>query len=390
MANAFIKPPVIITTILGQLQDELVLPNFVWKDGLGDFSGKYNDTITIRIPQSSIAHTRALRATGAARNMIASDLTETTVDVKLTDVIYSLINLTDEERDLDLRSFGTDVLPRQVRAVSEQLEYGLAQTIINAPYQAGKVKLYDAESTWNAVISASRQLNDAKVPRDGRVLLVGSAVEEALLLDDRFIRYDSAGEAGATRLVEAKIGRIAGYNVVVVDTIPSGAAFLFHPSAFVMVTRAPGKPFTNTVATSVVASENGVQLRWLGDYDSNATTDRSIVDGWAGYKAVVDPDPGFVRAVRLQLKAVASGTAITNQGAVTAANGANHTRPLALVDSNGDDRTQEAEWASGDATKATVNNTTAKGLVTGVATGATAITAIVDGLTTTWSLTVTT
>lgn len=389
MANAFIKPAVIITTILGQLQDELVLPNYVWKDGLGDFGGKYNDTITIRIPQSSIAHTRALRATGADRNMIASDLTETTVDVKLTDVIYSLINLTDEERELDLRSFGTDVLPRQVRAVSEQLEYGLAQTIIGAPYQ--NVKLYAADDTWAAVIGASRQLNDAKVPRDGRILLVGSAVEEALLLDDRFIRYDSAGEAGASRLVEAKIGRIAGYNVVVVDTIPSGAAFLFHPSAFVMVTRSPGKPFTNTVATSVVASENGVQLRWLGDYDSHSTTDRSVVDAWAGYKAVVDPDPGFVRAVRMQLKAVASGTAITNQGAVTAASGANHTRQLALIDSNGDNRTKEAVWASGDATKATIVTTGAtKGLVTGVATGATAITAVVDGLTTTWALTVTT
>jgi len=122
MANAFIKPPVIIASILGQLRHQLVLPNFVWKDGFGDFSGKFNDTITIRIPVDTVAYTRKLRATGAARNMVASDLTEVTVDIKLTDVVYNRIDLTDEERDLDVRSFAVDVLPRQVRGPIRQIE----------------------------------------------------------------------------------------------------------------------------------------------------------------------------------------------------------------------------------------------------------------------------
>src|SRR6476659_2804704 len=169
MANSFVKPTVIINTILGMLQDELVLPHYVWKDGLGDFAGKYNDTITIRIPQPTIAHTRQLRATGAARNMIASDLTETTVDVKLTDVVYNLINLTDEERELDVRSFGVDVLPRQVRAVSAQLEFGIGYTIEQAPYQ--NVNVVAQDGMWNGVIGSRRFLNDQKVPRDGRILL---------------------------------------------------------------------------------------------------------------------------------------------------------------------------------------------------------------------------
>src|SRR5271154_1072235 len=152
MANAFLKPNVIINTILGMLQDELVLPQFIWKDGLGDFSGKYNDTVTIRIPHPTIAHTRQLRAVGAARNMTASDLTETAVDVRLTDVVYNLVNLTDEERELDVRSFGVDVLPRQVRAVAEQLEYGVGFTITQAPYQA--VWNIAADQVWNGVIAA--------------------------------------------------------------------------------------------------------------------------------------------------------------------------------------------------------------------------------------------
>ncbi|WP_099021275.1 P22 phage major capsid protein family protein [Mycolicibacterium palauense] len=382
MANAFVKPNAIINTILGMLQEDLVLPYYVWKDGLGDFAGKHNDTITIRIPQPTIAHTRQLRATGADRLMQVSDLTETTIDVKLTDVVYNLIALTDEERELDVRSFGVDVLPRQVRSVSEQLEFGVADTIKNAPYQ--QILSVADDAIYNGVIRARRQLNDAKVPREGRFLLVGSAVEEALLLDDRFVRYDSAGEPGASRLQTARIGRIANYEVVVVDTIPHGAAFLFHPTAFVMVTRAPGKPFSNVVATSAVASENGVALRWLGDYDSSLTTDRSLVDTWCGYKAVVDPDPGFVRATRLQLAITSAGTDLGNTGAVTAAAGANNTRQLTLIDDHDDDRAWEATWDSSDPTKATVD----AGLVTGVAAGTTTITAVVGGVTKTWELTV--
>lgn len=378
MANAFLKPNVIINTILGMLQDELVLPGFVWKDGLGDFGGKYNDTVTIRIPHPTIAHTRQLRAVGADRNMVASDLTETAVDVKLTDVVYNLINLTDEERELDVRSFGVDVLPRQVRAVSEQIEYGLSYTIENAPYQSVAAVAEDA--IWNGVIQSRRFLNDSKVPRDGRILLVGHAIEEALLLDDRFIRYDSAGQAGANRLIEATIGRLAGYNVVVVDTIPHGSAYLFHPTAYCMVTRAPGAPFTNAVATAATMSENGVALRWLGDYDSRATTDRSLVDTWVGYKAISDPVPGFVRGARIQLKATSADLV----GPSTVAHGS--AAQLALVDNNGDDRALDptVTWTSSDATKATVS----KGQVTGVAAGNATITAVVDGLSKTFAVTV--
>jgi hypothetical protein len=386
MANAFIKPDVVIQTVLGMLQQELVLPQLVWKDGLGDFSGKYNDTITIRIPVPTIAHTRKLRATGADRLLVASDLTETSVDVKLTDVIYNLINLTDEERELDLRSFGIDVLPRQVRAVSEKLEYGISQTIQNAPYQF--VNSIEADGMWGGVVNLRRKLNDAKVPRDGRILIVGSAIEEALLNDERFIRYDSAGDDAVSRLQTARFGQLAQQQVIVVDTIPAGVGYLFHPTAFVMVTRAPGRPFSNNVAVAATGSENGVGLRWLGDYDSSVTTDRSLVDTWAGFKAVVDPEPGFVRAARIQLKAT-DATVGNADVAFTAAAGPLHAAQLTLEDNNGDDRAADTglvTWTSATPAKATVSAT---GVVTAVSAGTSVITATVDGLTKTATVTVT-
>lgn len=303
MANAFIKPNAIVDTVLGMLQGELVLTQLVWKDGLGDFAGKYNDTVTIRIPNPTDANTRVLRGTGAARNLTVSDLTETSVDVKLTDDVYNLVVLTDEEKTLDIFDYAAQVLNRQVDAVARKLEQGLADTITGAPYATTHEAA--ADSIYDAIIHARRQLNDAFVPRQGRVLVIGSAIEEALLLDDRFIRFDSTGDSSNSALREARIGRIAGQDVIVSDYIPHGEAYLFHPTAFAMVTRPPSAPMSGADRVAAVGSANGIALRWLGDYDPSVTSDRSLVDTFVGYKAIVDPLDGdnedMVRAAKIAL-----------------------------------------------------------------------------------------
>lgn len=394
MVHIFEKPKPIINSALAMLQDSLVLPGLVSLNGLGDFSGRLNDTVTIRIEQPTTANQYELRATGSDRNLVMSTLQETVIDVKLTTNVYHAVELIDEQYTLDIETFAQKILARQVRAVAEKLEFGCGNMIKTAPYVQVHTAVGDA--IYDAIVHARRQLNDARVPKQGRRLIVGSAIEEALLLDDRFTRADSAGDGPASMaLREARIGRIAGYDVFTVDTIPAGAAYLFHRDAFVMVSRAPKDPLSNVRTAS--AGVNGLAARWLADYDSSVLQDRSIVNTYVGYEAVIDPEytdtfgtkgDGFVRAARIQLKAATVD--ILNTGTVTAGAGANHTRQVRAIDSNGDDRTWEAEWASSDPTKATVENLTAtKGLVTGVAAGATNITATVDGnVVDTWALTV--
>lgn len=306
MANAFIKPNAIVDTVLGMLQGEMVLTSLVWRDGLGDFAGKYNDTITIRIPQPTDANTRVLRGTGAARNLTVSDLTETSVDVKLTDDVYNLVVLTDEEKTLDIYDYAAQVLSRQVDAVARKLEQGLADTITGAPYATTHSAA--ADSVYDAIIHARRQLNDNFVPRQGRVMVVGSGIEEALLLDDRFLRFDSTGDSANSALREARLGRIAGQDIVVSDYIPANEGYLFHPTAFCMVSRPPSAPMSGADRVSAVGAANGVALRWLGDYDPSVTSDRSLVDTFVGYKAIVDPgnDPAnpntdMLRAAKIEL-----------------------------------------------------------------------------------------
>lgn len=380
MVHFFAKPTAVVDTAIKLLQREIILPQLVWLNGVGDFSGKYNDTINVRVPAAISASRMLWRAgqsghpnSGASRTIQTSDLTEDTFPVTLTHRSYTAVNLTDEQLIMDIHDFASQVLSRQVRAVAEDLENGLASTIVGADYATNNMFINaDSNALWSAIVDGRRKLNDRFVDRTQRRLVVGSAVEAALLKDPTFQRYDSTGETPSA-LRDAVIGRIANMDVVVSDALPHGNAYMFHPTAFIMVSRPPAAP--QGASFTSAASAAGLAVRWLMDYDYSQTTDRSLVDTFVGYKAVADPNSvGFVRGVKIHMKA----TSVTVSGPATVAGSVGAQIQLKATDSNGDDVTSTATWATSDATKATVSSA---GVVTKVANGSTNITAAIDGVT---------
>lgn len=363
MANVFIKPTVIAATALGLLQREIVLPAVVWTNGLGDFAGAFNDTITVRIPARTTARRRTLRGTGGARNITLDTLTENAVAVQLTEDIYSAVPVTDEELTLDIRDFGLQILTPQVRSVVEGLENDLAATIQGASYQTVVTVGTGDGATFDAIIDGRKALNVANVDMNDRVLVVGPGFEAALLKDPQFARFDHAGDSTAFR--DATVGKVAGLNVVTSNALRSGEAYMFHRSAFILATRAPNVPDGAPFGSS--QSAYGLGLRWLRDYDATTLSDRSIVDMFAGYAAVSDPTVGFVRGV--QLKLTVTGITVIPSAAAIVGTG---TKQLQVLDSNGFDVTATCTYVSGTTAKATVNSA---GLVTGVAAGTSLITA---------------
>lgn len=391
MVHIFEKPNRIVETAVKMLQDNLILPGTVWLNPFNsDFSGLYNDTINIRIELPITADKFALRATGADRTLNKKSLEEVVVPVKLDRNIYSAVDITDETWTLDIESFAMKVLARQIRSVAEEIEYDLSNVIQGAPYEQVHLAA-TADGLYDAFVDADTQLDDERIPQ-GRTLIVGSRVYQALRKDDRFTRADSAGDTYASQaLRDAVITRIGGMTIVKCDTINKGAAYVYHPTAFAMVSRAPKQPISNVSHANF--GVNGLAGRWIADYSPEDWADVSVFNTYTGYAVVEDPaydtvfgtkGDGFVRGAYVQLKS--SSVEILNEGGVTASAGANHTRQLRARDSFGDDRTTHATWTSSDPTKATVS---ADGLVTGVAAGSTTITATVDGnVTDTYSLTV--
>ncbi len=296
MPNTFIKPTVIAATALGLLEREIMLPGLVWQNAVGNFSGAYGDTVSLRIPSRTTARTNALRATGSGRQITLDTLTETKIDVTLDKHVYSAIAITDEELTLDIVSFAEQILRPQVRAVAEKLENDIAATMQAVSYKT--TVALNSSTPYNSIVDARKALNDENVDKAGRVLVVGSAIEALLLKDPQFVYVDRSGSDSALR--DAEIGRIAGMPTYTSNSIDPYLAYAFHKSAYITCYRAPRVPEGATFGQSTTYAN--LALRWIRDYDPINVQDRSVVSVFTGNKAVNDgASDKMVRAVKITL-----------------------------------------------------------------------------------------
>lgn len=320
MPNSFIKAERIAAQALGLLEREIVVPALMWRNAGGDFAGAAGDTITIRVPARTTARTRVLRGArptaSEGEGIITMDvLTETSVDVTLDTDVYSAVPITDEELTLDISDFGAQIAEPQIRAIAEGVENAVVAEMTGAPFHPDHVLTFDPANTagdgpYDALVDARVLLNKANVPLADRHLVVGSDWEGILLKSDDLHEVGKSGSDSALR--DATIGRIAGFNSVVVsNAFPSDLAIAFHRTAFVLGMRAPAIPTGATFGAS--RSAFGLSMRWIRDYDFRNVQDRSLFDTYIGTNHVADgpladldadtqvDDPTVVRAVKLTL-----------------------------------------------------------------------------------------
>jgi hypothetical protein len=337
VANSYLKAEKISATAIGLLQREIVLPALVWTNAAGSFKGAAGDTITMRVPARTQARSRTLRgARGTAsegNGIIQMDeLTEHSVDVVLDEAIYSAIPTTDEELTLDISDFAAQILAPQVRAVAEGLENKLADEMVNATYAqtvtiprallAGSASTYASTDTYDVFRGLARVrklMNTANIPQNDRIIVVGADMEEAFLNDPHLNRFDGSGDSGpGSALRDATLGRIAGFNQVVVsNALPASFGVAFHRSAFVLNLQAPAVPTGVPFGSS--QSYQGLAMRYLRDYDFRNVQDRGLVDLYAGTNIIAD---GVVSEVQTLTPSgtISGGTfTLTARGYTTAA-----------------------------------------------------------------------
>lgn len=316
MADSFLKVGVIGQTVIQLLFRELVLARTVWTDAVrGDeFVRALDDTVTLRVPAKRTARTRTLRA---GTPLIVDDSTEFAVPVKLDTDVYNGAAITDEELTLDIVDFGQQVLVPQVRAVAEGIEEKVASEIQGATYLTDIT--VDDSDPYKAAVAARKTLNDQAVPKAERYLVVGSAVEAAMLTSDRFVKVSDRGDAGATSAFEdAAVGRVAGFTVLESNALDEDEAYAYHRTAFVLAARTPkvpqGAAFGQEVpltrasqggGAEIGAGLAGLSVRWVMDYDSVNARDRSFTSTYVGTAAVKDPvDPSDVNSAKQMVRAV--------------------------------------------------------------------------------------
>jgi len=280
MANTFIKATKVVSTALGVLIRETVLPNLVWRDAAGDFTGVYNDTVSLRLPAYVTARTRALHNHSSPISI--DELTETKVDVTLNKDVYKGIKATDENMTLDIADFGAQVLNPILRAVVIGVEDELADKISAATYAL--TQSFSRKDPLGSVLAARTKLNKCYVPAGDRTLACGAEIEEAIL--KALAVRESGAASSENALQDATVTRYAGFRVVGVPSFAPDEAYAFHKTAFVLSSRAPVVPAGAAWGASMAL--DGFAIRVIRDYDPAYLQDRVIGSTWIGCDVVKD------------------------------------------------------------------------------------------------------
>lgn len=297
------KPSAYLPTVQALLRRQIILPRLVTRKGIEDFRGRLDDTVNVKIQMQTSARTIALRATGAAREIIADNMTQVSYPVKLTTRAYNAIEVTEEELQLDLEDFLVEVVEPQQRAVAVYLENGIASTLAATTFKNTlALSTTDAQVTFNKVY---RLMDEADVPDDGnRWIVCGTAMAEALRNDASFRNASAAGAAIASdALTRATIRDTNGMRVISSRALDPYVGYAGHPSAVIMAAAAPKAP--RGVIESSQSTYEGFSMRAIMDYDPKYTINRSILESWVGFKSVTEvggtDDGKMVRAVKLTL-----------------------------------------------------------------------------------------
>lgn len=280
--HVVVKPEKLAATAVGMLEQELVIPNLFTKQGIDQFRGASDDSVSVPVEGVLPFHEYAWR-NDRSQPLQFDTYNERKIVVSFGGNFYSGVKLTDEQFDMDFQGW-SKLLRVQSRAVARGLEHGAISTLKAAPYQ---VTVGDcAADIKGSLVEARRVLNAFHAPGD-RYMVVGTDWESLMLSADELGLAQNVGDSTAeSLLVEASIGSRYGFRIVVDQTIDPSSAYAFAGSGFIFSNAAPSVP--QSIKAGGTASYEGIALRWLRDYDPDFLQDRSVVNTYAGFREVTD------------------------------------------------------------------------------------------------------
>ena len=273
---AFVTSERVSRVAVSLLNRQLALPMTVLRVPADEFRGPSGGEVILRVPVPAAARIQA----AAGDPIVYDDIDETPVPVGLESV-YHGTTVTDQDMTLSLENFAQQITFNQVRAVAVGAENQIAGVMNALP---ADLELTE-ENVDTQILQARAALGRADVPQDGRWLAVSPDAAVFLLGKPNLTPFDSAPTP--TALTEARIGRYRGFNVVESNALSGARMLAYHESAFAFANVAPVEP--RGAVDSSTATQDGVSLRHIFQYDPDHLSDRSVVSTFAG-ASVVDAD----------------------------------------------------------------------------------------------------
>lgn len=168
-------------------------------------------------------------------------------------------------------SIRENLLKPAILAISEQIE----TDCWTAAAFTASVGTYGTNISFATLLAAKKALTDARIPQDGRNLIISTKDENALIADTTLAAYFA--NAKDQVITEGAIARIAGFDIFVSQLAPFDATptpdeqkgLALHPSGLVFATRPLEEPpaGSGVQCMTVVDEGTGVALRLMYSYD---------------------------------------------------------------------------------------------------------------------------
>jgi hypothetical protein len=257
-ASPFI-PAIWANTALEILRNRVVLAKLVTRDS--DIAAfQVGDTLNIPYPGTFVANDKAAN-TNVSMQVPTASTTSVTLD-KHKEVSFIV-------EDAARATANQDIMQRYMEAaivpIAEQIETDLFTA---ASGFTSNVGTYGTDLTADVIRKAHKQLNDNKVPLEGRSLVLSTKDEIALMSDSSLQSYFAFANPATVK--EGSIGRLYGFDLYSSQLVPtSGSApvqtknVALNSGGLILAMRGlPEAPAGSGAQTSVVSDPvSGLSLR---------------------------------------------------------------------------------------------------------------------------------
>lgn len=303
MAHDFIKPQKLVDASIGLVAQRAQLIHTVWRDLETHYHGEVGpdgDTVSVRLP-GIIGNAKDLGFRDQDREIQTETIKRRKFDVTLDAYPYQAVDLLREEKTLDIEDYGAQVLSPMASDVVEFIENKVQSVITGATYEHTVDIQQESRALYKAIVKGNEFLDDHGVADDSRWLVIGTGLHTATKLDDAMIDVHRSGSDQLLR--RGEIGILDGARVMVNRRIGKFDAYLYHPTAFPTVLRAPAP--SDAVWNSGSTSYDGIALTYWESLNPKRDSDRAFMGTFMGSGVLKDPlDPKKLHVNHRLLRAV--------------------------------------------------------------------------------------
>lgn len=207
--------------------------------------------------------------------------------ITLDQHIYHGVPVTNEQFTFDINRFSAEIAEPMADAVVELAESKVLAALAAAPFKTTNANADNSGGELDPylyALSVRNTLNKQGTPKRGRVLLVGSNVEQWMLGSDRLSRLSEIGDTSALR--QATLGDLAGMTVISDEAIGDNDIYAVHRSALLIANVAPELPLGVPYSARRVADAWSMLLTY--QYESRWQQAVAVLSTYLGVNSVND------------------------------------------------------------------------------------------------------